>query len=126
LSIFTFPRRKRASFSQNPIILGYEKSHFPAGAKGNYKYVGTPATDMFANREPVMLERCEPTVGDLRFRVIIAMGISKISRNKRFFALLRMTKQRFVIGEFISVTMNEPMLFCFVIDEFCSNRSNVA
>ena len=32
----------------------------------------------------------------------------------------------FVIGEFISVTMNEPMLFCFVIDEFCSNRSNVA
>ena len=56
----------------------------------------------------------------------------------------RMTKQRFVIGEFISVTMNEPMLFCFVIgefisvtmnepmlfcfviDEFCSNRSNVA
>ena len=39
---------------------------------------------------------------------------------------IRMTKQRFVIGEFISVTMNEPMLFCFVIDEFCSNRSNVA
>ena len=37
-----------------------------------------------------------------------------------------MTKQRFVIGEFISVTMNEPMLFCFVIDEFCCNRSNVA
>jgi len=37
-----------------------------------------------------------------------------------------MTKQRFVIGEFISVTMNEPMLFCFVIGEFCSNRSNVA
>ena len=37
-----------------------------------------------------------------------------------------MTKQRFVIGEFISVTMNSPMLFCFVIDEFCSNRSNVA
>ena len=36
-----------------------------------------------------------------------------------------MTKQRFVIGEFISVTMNEPMLFCFVIGEFCSNRSNV-
>ena len=32
----------------------------------------------------------------------------------------------FVIGEFISVTMNEPMLFCFVIDEFCINRSNVA
>ena len=32
----------------------------------------------------------------------------------------------FVIGEFIIVTMNEPMLFCFVIDEFCSNRSNVA
>ena len=62
LSIFTFSRRKRASFSQNPIILGYEKSHFPAGAKGNYKYVGTPATDMLANREPVMLERCEPTV----------------------------------------------------------------
>ena len=57
LSIFTFPRRKRASFSQNPIILGYEKLHFPAGAKGNYKYVGTPATDMFANREPVMPER---------------------------------------------------------------------
>ena len=110
---------------------------------------------MFANREPVMLECSEPTVDALRFRVIIAMGISKISRNKRFFALLRnevrrpkglkaMTKQRFVIGEFISVTMNEPMpfcfvigefisvtmnesmLFCFVIDEFCSNRSNVA
>ena len=58
--------------------------------------------------------------------------------------LKAMTKQRFVIGEFISVTMNEPMLFCFVIgefisvtmneqmlfcfviDEFCSNRSNVA
>ena len=37
-----------------------------------------------------------------------------------------MTKQCFVIGEFISVTMNEPMLFSFVIDEFCSNRSNVA
>ena len=32
-----------------------------------------------------------PASGDLRFRVIIAMGISKISRNKRFFALLRMT-----------------------------------
>ena len=48
------------------------------------------------------------------------------NREQRFFALLRMTKQRFVIGEFISVTMNEPMLFCFVIDEFCSNRSNVA
>ena len=32
----------------------------------------------------------------------------------------------FVIGEFISVTMNEPMLFCFVIDEFCSNNPNVA
>ena len=46
----------------------------------------------------------------------------------RFFLLsvVRMTKQRFVIGEFISVTMNEPMLFCFVIDEFCSNRSNAA
>ena len=69
-----------------------------------------------------------PAGGDLRFRVIIAMGISKISRNKRFFALLRnevrrpkglkaMTKQRFVIGEFISVTMNSPMLFCFVIGE---------
>ena len=41
----------------------------------------------------------------------------------RFFATLKMTKQRFVIGEFISVTMNEPMLFCFVIGEFCSNRS---
>ena len=40
--------------------------------------------------------------------------------------LKAMTKQRFVIGEFISVTMNEPMLFCFVIGEFCSNRSNVA
>ncbi len=37
-----------------------------------------------------------------------------------------MTKQRFVIGEFISVTMNEPMLFCFVIGEFCSNRNIVA
>ena len=37
-----------------------------------------------------------------------------------------MTKQRFVIGEFIIVTMNEPMLFCFVIGEFFSNRSNVA
>ena len=65
-----------------------------------------------------------PTGGDLRFRVIIAMGISKISRNKRFFALLRMTKQRFVIGEFISVTMNEPMLFCFVIGEFISVTMN--
>ena len=62
LSIFTFPRRKRASFSQNHIILGYEKLHFPAGAKGNYKYVGTSAIDMSANRESVMLERCEPTV----------------------------------------------------------------
>ena len=135
LSIFTFSRRKRDFFSQNPIILGYEKLHFPAGAKGNYKYVGAPTTDMFANREPVMLERCEPTGGDLRFRVIIAMGISKISRKKRFFALLRnevrrpkrlkaMTKQRFVIGEFISVTMNEPMLFCFVIGEFISVTMN--
>ena len=37
-----------------------------------------------------------------------------------------MTKPGFAIGEFISVTMNEPMLVCFVIDEFCSNRSNVA
>jgi len=50
----------------------------------------------------------------------------KQQRKRRFFIALRMTKQRFVIGEFISVTMNEPMLFCFVIDEFCSNRSNVA
>ena len=36
----------------------------------------------------------------------------------------RMTKQRFVIGEFISVTMNEPMLFCFVIGEFISVTMN--
>ena len=35
-----------------------------------------------------------------------------------------MTKQRFVIGEFISVTMNEPMLFCFVIGEFISVTMN--
>ena len=30
----------------------------------------------------------------------------------------------FVIGEFISVTMNEPMLFCFVIGEFISVTMN--
>ena len=48
------------------------------------------------------------------------------AKGERFFTMFRMTKQRFIIGEFISVTMNEPMFFCFVIDEFCSNRSNVA
>ena len=37
--------------------------------------------------------------------------------------LKAMTKQRFVIGEFISVTMNEPMLF-FVIGEFISVTMN--
>ena len=55
------------------------------------------------------------------------------AKGERFFTMFRrvvegfarkMTKQRFVIGEFISVTMNKPMLFCFVIGEFISVTMN--
>ena len=51
-------------------------------------------------------------------------GSLKQQRKRRFFVAPGMTKQRFVIGEFISVTTNEPMLFCFVIGEFISVTMN--
>ena len=59
------------------------------------------------------------TYGSLRIGITMCEA-----KGERFFTMFRMTKQRFVIGEFIGVTMNEPMFFCFVIGEFISVTMN--
>ena len=100
----------------------------------NDKYVKTPALSSrqsVATRDlnktyteiPHTRLTLAPTGVDLRFgmtkqRFVIGEFIGVTMNEPMLFC--------FVIGEFIGLTMNEPMLFCFVIDEFCSNRSNVA